>query len=86
LTTSASKAVSNILSSTLREYQGNSIFPVNGTNGKVFFNLTFSDEKILVFGKDQFTLPIDGTFLDQNKQGHSGDLPLLPTQLPNAKA
>ena len=46
--------------------------------------------KLFVFGKDQVSIPLDGTFLDANnffvggKPG--GKLPILPTQLPGAKA
>jgi hypothetical protein len=40
-----------------------------------------------VFGKDQFAIPLDGTFLDENKKpnDHLG-LPLLPINIPNAKS
>lgn len=67
------------------QYSTSFVQPVNGTNGKVFFNMTLMHDKIFAFGKDQFSIPLDGTFLDLNKAG-AASLPRLPTILPGAKA
>jgi hypothetical protein len=48
--------------------------------------MTLINDKIFAFGKDQFSIPLDGTFLDVNRAGAADSLPRLPTILPGAKA
>ena len=57
------------------------------TKGKVNLNLTLTSPTVFVYGKDQFSIPLDGTFLDEKKEGRSENgLPRLPTAVPSAKA
>lgn len=87
LTSSASQAFQEIMNGLVNEYQGPTVHALPDTQGKVNLNLTLTNPKVFVFGKDQFSIPLDGTFLDEKKQGRSETgLPRLPTAIPNAKA
>ena len=86
LTSAASQAFSQIMSGAFDKYLNSFVQPVLGTNNKVYVNLTLTNDKVFTFGKDQFSIPLDGTFLDANQSGAAAKLPSLPTNLPGAKA
>lgn len=83
LTDSASRAFQLALNQIV-DVDGPSVYPV-APNNQAFLNFSLTNTSGLIVNNNSFTLAIDGTVLDKNREGQIYPLPSLPTQFAKGK-